>query len=89
MEKGTKSQHRRYNNVQAMQETTNPHLAVHDHLTYSCKDLGMILRQDVYLDMRPLDYFSADEKRSTIAVRLPIGWVLSGPLPSRSCFTST
>ena len=37
----------------------------------------------------PLEYFSADEKRSPVAVRLPIGWVLSGPLPSSSCLTST
>ena len=49
----------------------------------------MILGQDVYHAIRPLEYFSADEKRSPVAVRLPIGWVLSGPLPSSSCLTST
>ena len=74
--------------VQALQETY-PHLAVLDPVTYSYKDIEMILGQDVYHAIRPLEYFSADEKRSPVAVRLPIGWVLSGPLPSSSCLTST
>ena len=75
-------------NVKALQETY-PHLAVLDPVTYSYKDIEMILGQDVYHAIRPLEYFSADEKRSPVAVRLPIGWVLSGPLPSSSCLTST
>ena len=75
-------------NVQALHETY-PHLAVLDPVTYSYKDIEMILGQDVYHAIRPLEYFSADEKRSPVAVRLPIGWVLSGPLPSSSCLTST
>ena len=75
-------------NVQAPQETY-PHLAVLDPVTYSYKDIDMILGQDVYHAIRPLEYFSADEKRSPVAVRLPIGWVLSGPLPSSSCLSST
>ena len=75
-------------NVQTLQETY-PHLAVLDPVTYSYKDIEMILGQDVYHAIRPLEYFSADEKRSPVAVRLPIGWVLSGPLPSSSCITST
>ena len=58
-------------------------------MTYSYKDIEMILGQDVYHAIRPLEYFSADEKRSPVAVRLPVGWVLSGPLPSSSCITST
>ena len=76
------------NNVQALQETY-PHLAVLDPVTYSYRDIEMILGQDVYHAIRPLEYFSADEKRSPVAVSLPIGWVLSGPLPSSSCLTST
>ena len=75
-------------NVQALQETY-PHLAVLDPVTYSYKDIEMILGQDVYHAIRPLKYFCADEKRSPVAVRLPIGWVLSGPLPSSSCLNST
>ena len=49
----------------------------------------MILRKDVYHAIRPLEYFAADEKCSPFAVRLPIGWVLSVPLPSSSCLVST
>ena len=49
----------------------------------------MILGQDVYHAICLLEYFSANEKRSPVAVRLPIGWVLSGSLPSSSCLTST
>ena len=75
-------------NVQGLQETC-PHLAVLDPVTYSYKDIEMILGKDVYHAIRTIEYFSADEKRSAVAVRLPIGWVLSGPLPSSSCLTST
>ena len=75
-------------NVQALQEIYH-HLAVLDPVTYSYKDIQMILGQDVHHAFRPLEYFSADEKRSPVAVRLPIGWVLSCPLPSSSCLTST
>ena len=75
-------------NVQALQETY-PHLAVLDPVTYTYKYIEMILGQDVYHAIRPLQYFSADEKRSPVTVRLPIGWVLSGPLPSSSSITST
>ena len=75
-------------NVQALQETY-PHLAVLDPVAYSCEDIEMILWQVVYHAIRPLEYFSANEKRSPVAVRLPIGWVLSGPLPSSSCLIST
>ena len=68
-------------NIQALQ-VTYPHLAVLDPVTYSYNDIEMIFGQDVYHDIRPLEYFSADEKHSPVAVRLPIGWVLSGPIPS-------
>ena len=76
------------NNVQALQETY-PHLAVLDPVTYSYKDIEMILGQDVYHAIRRLENFSANEKRLPVAVRLPIGWVLSGPLTFSSCLTST
>ena len=49
----------------------------------------MILVQEVYHAIRPLEYFAADEKCSPFAVCLPIGWVLSGPLPSSSSYVST
>ena len=48
----------------------------------------MTLGQDVYHAIRPLENFS-NEKRSPVAVGLPIGWVLCGTLPSSSCSSST
>ena len=75
-------------NIKALQETY-PHLAVLDPVTYCYGNFEMILGQDVYHALRPLEYFAADEKCSPFAVRLPIGWVLSGPLPSSSGLVST
>ena len=74
--------------VKSMQETY-PRLAVLDPVKYSYGKVEMILGQDVYHAIRPLEYFAANEKCSPFAVRLPIGWVLSGPLPSSSCLVST
>ena len=74
--------------VKYMQETY-PHLAVLDPVRYSYEDIEMILGQDVCHAIRMLEYFSAYEKRSVFAVCLPIGWVLSGPLPSSSNLVST
>ena len=71
-----------------MQETYQ-HLAVLNPVRYSYGEIEMILGQDVYHAIRPLDYFSTDEKCSPFAVRLPIGWVLSGPLRSSSSLVST
>ena len=73
--------------VKSMQEIY-PHLAVLDPVKYSYGEIEMILGQDVYHAIRPLEYFSADEKCSPFAVRLPIGWVLSGPLPLSSSLVS-
>ena len=72
----------------ALQETYQ-HLAVLDPVTYCYGNIEMILGQDVYHAIRPLEYFAADEKCSPFAVRLPIGWVLSGPLPSSLGLVST
>ena len=74
--------------VKSMQETY-PHLAVLDPVKYSYGNIKMILGQDVYHAIQPLEYFAADKKCSPFAVRLPIGWVLSGPLPSSSSLVST
>ena len=49
----------------------------------------MILCQDVLPWARPLEYFDSDRKTASIAVRLPMGCVLSGRLPSSSCLYST
>ena len=74
--------------VKSMQETY-PHLAVLDPVRYSYGEIEMILGQDVYHAISPLEYFSADEKCSLFIVRLPIEWVLSGPLSSSSSLVST
>ena len=74
--------------VKSMQKTY-PHLAVLDTVKCSYRNIEMILGQDVYHAIRPFEYFAADEKCSPFAVRLPIGWVLSGPLPSSSSLVST
>ena len=49
----------------------------------------MILGQDVFHCIRPLESFQTDRKNTPIAVRLSLGWVLSGPLPSTSGLMST
>ena len=74
-------------NIKALQETY-PHLAVLEPVTYCYGNIEMIIGQDVYHAIRQLEYFAADEKCSPFAVRLPIGWVLSGPLPSSSSLVS-
>ena len=49
----------------------------------------MILGQDVFYAIRPLEYFGTDRANTPIAVRLPLGWVLRGPLPSATGLFST
>ena len=75
-------------NIKALQEPY-PHIAVLDPVTYCYGNIEMILGQDVYHAIRPLGYFDAGEKSSPFAVGLPIGWVLSGPLPSSAALVST
>ena len=55
----------------------------------SYADVHMILSQDVFHIIRPLEYFESDSKNAPVAVRIPLDWVLSGPLPSTSGFFST
>ena len=66
-----------------------PHLEPIALQKYSYADVEMILGQDVFHSIRPLEYFESDRKDTPIAVRLPLGWVLSGPLPSTSGLFST
>ena len=70
-------------------KTIYPHLEPIALKTYSYGDVEMILGQDVFHSIRPLEYFESDRKSSPIAVRIPLGWVLSGPLPSTSGLVST
>ena len=74
--------------VESMQETY-PHLAVIDPVKHSYGNIEMKRGQVVYHAIRPLEYFVAHEKCSPFAIRLPIGCVLSSPLPSSSSLFST
>ena len=66
-----------------------PHLDPIPLAEYRYEDVGMILGQDVFHRIRPLEYLDTDRKDTPTAVRLPLGWVLSGPLPVTSGFVST
>ena len=66
-----------------------PHLEPIPFSKYSYSNFEMILGQDVFHCIRPLEYFEADRPNTPIAVRLPMGWVLSGPLPSTTGLFST
>ena len=70
-------------------KTKYPHLQPISLKKYSYADVEMILGQDVFHSFRPLEYFDSDRKNAPVAVRLPLGWVLSGPLPSSSGLYST
>ena len=50
-------------NTKTLQETY-PHLAVRDPITFCYGNVEMILGQDVYHAIRPLEYFAADKKCS-------------------------
>ena len=65
---------------------TYPYLSVLDPVRYSYSNIEMILGQDVFHAFRPIE---SESKCAPVAVSLPIGWVLSGPLPSSSNFVSS
>ena len=66
-----------------------PHLEQILLKRYSYANVGMIRGQDMFLVIRPLEYFETDRKGTPIAVQIPLGWVSSGPLPSTSGLFST
>ena len=68
-------------------KTKYPHLQPISLKKYSYAE--MILGQDVFHSIRPLEYLDSDRKNAPVAVRLPLGWVVSGPLPSSSGLYST
>ena len=70
-------------------KTTYPHLEPIPLSKYIYSDVEMILGQDVFHCIRPLECFEADRPNTPIAVRSPLGWVLSGPLPSTTGHFST
>ena len=63
-------------------ELKNSHLAPLPSLTKQHSDLKFNLGHDCFHAIRPLKIHGDNSRNSSFAVRLPIGWVLSGPLPS-------
>ena len=68
-----------------------PQLAPIKPTQYTYEDVEVIIRQDYYHAVRPIEFILGDDKNSPCSVRLQIGWVISGPLPpsvnsSSSCF---
>ena len=55
----------------------------------SYTEVKMTLGQDVCHAIRLLDYFETDSPKTLFTVRLPFGWVLSGPLPPTTGLFST
>ena len=71
-------------NVAAL-KSKYPHLDTVPGTQIQYSSVSMILGQDAYEAIRPIEYFvSSTDISSPVAVRLPIGWVFSGPLPSTS-----
>ena len=70
-------------------KTKYPHLQPISLKKYSYADVEMIIGQDVFHSIRPLEYFDSNRKNAPVAARLPLGWVLSGPIHSSSGLYST
>ena len=65
-------------NVRRLQEKYS-HLEPIDSVEFRYADVEMILDQDVYEYICPLEYCQDSSQKAPFAVRLPIGWVLNGP----------
>ena len=68
-----------------------PHLAPIPPIVYNYSDVQLIIGQDAYYAIHTLDNFYDDPKNDPWAVKIPLGWALSGALPERmsSSFVST
>ena len=77
-------------NIPALQ-SKYPYLAPIKPIVYSYADVDLIIGQDSFHAIRPEEYFmnEADPNTSPVAVRLQIGWVLSGPIPTSTGFLFT
>ena len=77
-------------NIPALQ-SKYPYLAPITPIVYSYADVDLIIGQDSFHAIRPEEYFKkeADPNTSLVVVCLPIGWVLSGPMPTSTDFLST
>ena len=66
-----------------------PQLAPLKTTAYNYKEIEIVIGQDFYHAIRPLEHVFGNELDSPCAVRLPIGWVISGPSPDRSSLNSS
>ena len=66
-----------------------PQLAPIRPTQYTYEDVEVIIGQDYYHAVRPIEFILGDDKNSPCSVRLPIGWVISGPLPPSVNSTSS
>ena len=57
-------------------KTKYPHLEPISLQKYRYTDVDIILDQDVFHFVRPLEYFNSDRKSTPLAVRIQLGWVL-------------
>ena len=66
-----------------------PQLAPIKPTQYTYEDAEVIIGQDYYHVVRPIEFILVDDNNSPCSVRLPIGWVISGPLPPSVVSTSS
>ena len=62
-------------------QNKNSQVAPRKPLQYKYEDVEIILGQDYYHAVRPVKFLLGEDSNSRCSVRLPIGWVTSGPLP--------
>ena len=66
-----------------------PQLAPIKPTQYTYEDDEVIIGQDYYHAVRPIEFILEDDDNLPCLVRLPIGWVIKGPLPPSVVFTSS
>ena len=66
-----------------------PHLSVVPGNRISYSDVELILGQDIYEAIRPIEYVKPAGKNVPLAVLLPLGWVTSGPVDSATALLSS
>ena len=74
----------------------HPHLAPIPPIVYNYSDIQLIIGQDAYYAIHPINAFKGDPMNDPWAVQLPLGWALCGATPERTsasfvstCFKAT
>ena len=72
------------------------HLAPIPPIVYNYSDVQLIIGQDAFYDIHPINAFNGDPMIDPWAVQLPLGWALCGAAPERTsasfvsmCFKAT